>query len=305
MDYVTRQFINLTKKLRKELRVALSLLSKQIEHQNAAIREATNAAKKPEHPQNILWTQLKVPPSERYKQETKDAKKSIIELWKLWAEILGIMVVIVYTVVSVFQWRTAHDALKDAKESSAKQFAQINSQLDAMRRANDIAIANNRPWIGLVPLESGTDFNYQQGRQGAYEFAQIRYMWSFKNGGERPARIEKIRTTLETVRECDNRPNYDLKSDDPEALTFSAMNSRAIIIPGTTIRSPFVWGVRRDKWEAIKGLKLKLCMYALIEYRDVGGDQSILHRTTECQVLIAVPDNFAVGQCDNSYADAN
>ena len=50
MDYVARQFINLTKKFRKELRPLLSRLNATLEKQTEAIHESAQAAKRENSP---------------------------------------------------------------------------------------------------------------------------------------------------------------------------------------------------------------------------------------------------------------
>jgi hypothetical protein len=107
MDYVTRQFINLTKKFRKELRLALSLLNKNIEHQNAAIKEAADTAKQRQDSErpSVIRAEVHVPQSERYKQEAKDARESVVKYWKVYGEAVGILILIAYTTVAFFQLR--------------------------------------------------------------------------------------------------------------------------------------------------------------------------------------------------------
>jgi hypothetical protein len=137
MDYVTRQFINLTKKLRKELRSALLLLNKSIEHQTEAIRKADNANKQGQRAPTSR-AELYVPQSERYKQETKDTRQSIIEHWKLYAEIIGILVVVAYTTVSFLQLRELSKQYPELHTSAqaAESAAAINAEaLHSVQRA--------------------------------------------------------------------------------------------------------------------------------------------------------------------------
>jgi hypothetical protein len=127
MDYVTRQFINLTKKLRKELRDAVRSLDKALTKQSAAIKEAADASKQGQHTPT-LRTEFHIPQSDRYKQETKDARKSIIEFWKVYIEIVGILVVVAYTTVAAFQLR-----------EMTKQYPELHTSAEAARTAADVA----------------------------------------------------------------------------------------------------------------------------------------------------------------------
>lgn len=63
MDYVTRQFINLTKKFRKELRPLLAKLDRTLDKQTRAISENTKAQQEKRSPQPNVITTVDLPES--------------------------------------------------------------------------------------------------------------------------------------------------------------------------------------------------------------------------------------------------
>jgi hypothetical protein len=176
MDYVTRQFINLAKKLRKELRAAVSSLDNGLKNQSKAIRESNDANKQRNDTQSILRAEFKIPQSERYKQETKDARESIIDHWKLYVEIVGILVIIAYTTVAAFQLREMHEALVAANRSaSAAETANTNSQKQFQ--------IEERPYVWLKTGFVGKSEFFANPSGGG----QILWTFRYTNYGKSPA----------------------------------------------------------------------------------------------------------------------
>ena len=70
MDFITRQFIVLAKKFRKELRRALSDLQRALYQQSEAIREATSAYKNAKHPDFVVHAELNVPEAQQRAENT-------------------------------------------------------------------------------------------------------------------------------------------------------------------------------------------------------------------------------------------
>jgi hypothetical protein len=306
MDYVTRQFINLTKKFRRELPKLAELLHRDLKQHTEAIR-ATQKRDQQDREVQPVWLE---PVLAKYQEPVGEKKANDDRHYRVqnsirWATWSAFIAASVYAGITFYQLKTAQCALREAKKSTSEQLGKLSEQIAQLKVANQIATEGNRPWIGMVPLENGgNEFSFHQGHEGTYEFAQLRYLWSFKNSGGRPAKIMKLRTTAEWLSRCDEVPNYEFRPEHV-AVNVSTSRSHAIIIPGTTFKSLFIIGIPMEKWELVKDSKLELCVYALIEYRDVGGDQSIVHRTTECQMWVHVGDLSQFSQCNNSYANAN
>lgn len=302
MDDITWQFLLLAKRLRQEL-------IKSTHELVNAIRDNTNA--KGEHekvqPQRpILQAELQIP--EAIKTESKSDSERNYRLQRLltvgtW---LTFLAAAVYAAITAGQWSTARKALIDSNASTERQFRQIEQEITALKTANSISVANNRPWVGLAPFEhGGRDFIFQQGHDQKGEFAETRFTWNFKNSGSRPARIEKFRDTADwSTLICSERPNYNVRPPI-NALVFQSPHVHAVVLPGTYFGSAFQIGIPKDQWELIKADKVTYCAYALIEYRDVG-DDAVLHHTSECQQVVFVPNaEPRVEQCDNTYAKAD
>jgi hypothetical protein len=146
MDYVTRQFINLTKKLRKELRAAIQSLDKGLTKQSEAIQEATEAAKQRQQAPT-LRAELHVPQSDRYKQETNDTRKTIVEYWKAYIEIVGIVILAAYTTVTALQLREMIKSTGAAEEAAAAARDAANIADATLKNAQKQFRDEQRPYI--------------------------------------------------------------------------------------------------------------------------------------------------------------
>jgi Sec-independent protein translocase protein TatA len=72
MDYVTRQFINLTKKFRKDLRKIAADLNRALHKQTEAIRESNQAAETQQSPAPEVTVLNHLPESIQVHQNAKD-----------------------------------------------------------------------------------------------------------------------------------------------------------------------------------------------------------------------------------------
>ncbi len=188
MDYVTRQFINLTKKLRKDLRAALTRFNEVTQKQTEAIKEATDARKESQYSPSVLRAEFYVPPSERYQKETDRTRHLIIEYWKLWVEIIGIIVVIAYTTVAAFQLREMIRQYPEIKKSAdaARDTAQATKDsLEKVQRAFVYLPTTVDPIINQTGKIPEASFNFQWENSGTTPTesftTHISYKW-FEKG---------------------------------------------------------------------------------------------------------------------------
>jgi len=172
MDYDNPQFIAAVKKIASAplaaIAAALHAIANGLQHQNEAIKEQTRANQDAQYTQRRVITELKAPQAEKYKQETDTAKESFIKWGTLYAEALGIIVVIAYTTVAAFQWREMRKATKastDAANTAALAlaentrqfnvtFGEIQAQTSATQKAANAAQqsliqhdADRRPYV--------------------------------------------------------------------------------------------------------------------------------------------------------------
>lgn len=202
---------------------------------------------------------------------------------------------------------SANTTLIEGRFTSAEQLRKLGEYIVQAQTANKIAFDANRAWIGSLPGPLGKDFpkelEIQEGHDASGAFVSIRYIWNFKNSGKRPGRIEKFETTGNSFYSCPSTPDYNFVPNVPVA--FGPTHSHALVIPDTEIRSVFQTAITPDKWRLIQRHRLEFCIYSHIAYRDVGGDQAVLHHTTDCRILVAAPDLTGFAECDNGYANAD
>ena len=127
MDYVTRQFINLTKKFRKELRKAL-------QDQTDAIRDATKASR--ENKQEPLPMPLPIRaelqlPEAKENERTKREKRTLgIQIWLAVVTTLAFIAAAIYAGVAASQSSTFNQQLT----AMNKTYGEIQKQTTMMRQ---------------------------------------------------------------------------------------------------------------------------------------------------------------------------
>lgn len=146
MDYVTRQFINLVKKFRREL----PKLHQDIKQQTEAIREAKDAYKQAHNTPPILRADLQIPHSIEVQTSPKD-KKTGREWYKLVIETLTLLGVLAYATITVRMWRemifTRHQA-QAAVEAAGRA---ANAAETANSNAKQQFRIEERPYVALAP----------------------------------------------------------------------------------------------------------------------------------------------------------
>jgi len=138
MDYVTRQFINLAKKFRKELPKIAELLRNDIKQQTDAIREARDAYDQGRDTPPVLRAELQVPHPIEVRTEPKD-KKTGREWFKLGVETLTLLAVIWYAY-------EAHRQFPELKKSAEG----AGSSADTAAKQEAFLEVSQRPWIEVT-----------------------------------------------------------------------------------------------------------------------------------------------------------
>lgn len=209
MDYVTRQFVNLAKKLRKDMRESL-------QKQTDAIRQATKTAQ--ENKQRPLpvplpvRAELQIPEAEKT-QKKKDYRLQIVLTVGTWAAFIA---------AAVYAGITR----REYKEMIAARH-QTDVIISATERTANAAEANNRPWLGLDNTNDRGIVPYGHPHQvipatnqtliGATvskEYIEFTLTYALRNFGHSPANAD-VRTRivdvgypkqpveiLNTVKEC-------------------------------------------------------------------------------------------------------
>ncbi len=163
MNYADPQFIAAVKKivvgLLDSIRDSIQSLSDRLlQTQEQPTKENQNAKEDRQYPPSTR-TELYIKPSERYKQEAKDTRESIVEFWKAYAEILGIFAVIAYTTFAALQWsemKAANATAAEQIDAANRTAAAAENSVTELRKQTELS---NRAWIspavGHNPLKIG------------------------------------------------------------------------------------------------------------------------------------------------------
>ena len=227
-------------------------------------------------------------------------------------------VVLGYAIFEGFAWyelNTQNIALSAANmnnsvtaDNALKVTAQEIGKLEA---ANAIAIASGRPWVGVIqPSPTGISFDLIGSAR------QFRYTWEFKNGGNRPAILKRIRTTSHWYEHsCTEHPDYSLKAIPPVDGTTHLIDADAqgetntILLPQTDSSTLLAMPIPEDIWErsllpSDDPSKLFYCIYLQIEYRDAAYPET-MHHTQSCKFIARFSDKFFFENCSNKYGLAD
>jgi hypothetical protein len=252
MDYVTRQFINLTKKFRKEIPKFAKLLSDDIKQHTEAVRETRHAYKQSRNTPPILRAELQVPHPIEVQTTPKD-KKTGREWYKLVIETLTLLGIVAYAIITVRMWREmifARHQSQLAMETSKKSADQA---LEKAKEANEIAVAGERPWVGIL-------FAIQDFQQGKAPRFTIQYL----NSGRRPAKVISSEAVPNTYTVFPKTPFYK--------KTPGNIRSAAVIVPNgvLTHSDPLPFPSDTELAELRKFPRKKTYyLYGSIEYEDV------------------------------------
>jgi hypothetical protein len=141
MDYVTRQFINLTKKFRKELRKALSDLNSALHKQTEAIRESYQVSNDKQSPLPEVTVLNNLPSSievHQNKKDTKDERNYQRFMFLVTTMTLGALVIYADLVYLQYcEMIKATNAAARTADAAQKQFE-----------------ASERPWIKILDAQT-------------------------------------------------------------------------------------------------------------------------------------------------------
>lgn len=222
MDYVTRQFIFLAKKFRKELRKGqeslhrdLTRLSDRLKNLKDAVSQQRQSDNKGNDTPAVTVTELRTQVPIRVDTKTKKSKPE----W-VWAvikgtlEIVTVIAVLVYTAVSYGNWQEQIDATNFAGIQAKKSRQALNETIKNFR-------LDQRPWIGVESY----DLNATDG--------PINVAIKFTNSGKTPAFHAAIafETSCLPLGKPEPSPSYTRRD----------AKSRSIVMP-----SGVLWGKMED-----------------------------------------------------------
>jgi hypothetical protein len=213
MDYVTRQFINLTKKLRKDIRKYASDLNGVLHKQIEAIREAYKAAetKRSSTPEVTVLNHF--PESIEVHQNAKDTgDERNYRRASFFVTSLTLGAIVVYAALVRWQYRE----MVNTRLQMQGAIDAANRSATAAETANTNAVASERPWVGMT-------FAIQDFEKSKHP----RYVIQFTNTGRRPAKVRLARGYSKTYKVFPQHPAY---LQEPGNIS-----STAVIVPNATL----------------------------------------------------------------------
>src|SRR2546421_11291089 len=119
MDYVSRQFVNLTKKFRKELRLLVLKLNDTLKNLSEAIRENAQASNVQQSPPPEVTTVVTLPASIEVHQKAADARhEKDFRLFSVLVAELTLGAIVVYSVLVERQYREMIKATGAAQQAN-------------------------------------------------------------------------------------------------------------------------------------------------------------------------------------------
>jgi hypothetical protein len=186
MDYVTRQFINLTKKFRKEWRVLLELLRKDIQEHTRAIRDSKETTK---HNQNAepkikLSAELHTPKEVETDRNRRDDRQYGIQ------RLLAIGTWGAFIAAAIYAGLTYHQ-IRVTKRQFAESQRVSKEQFDTAQKASLSQFhQSERPYVWVKSGELGTpEFVLDKTPATGADLTTGQVVWTFHvtNYGKSPA----------------------------------------------------------------------------------------------------------------------
>jgi hypothetical protein len=291
MDYVARQFINLAKKLRKELRKSLSDLSSALYKQTKAIRESSERQDNKESPRQEIVAIVNLPESVEVHQNECDTRtERRYRNRTLFVSALTLIAIVIYAVLVYLQYREMINATGVAQQTlveSRRNRLQAEKALDAT--INQFHL-DQRAWLGpseiLPPAfnEKGKLVFLKEGEQASFSCLII-------NSGKTPAKhvIQRASYISIPLKEA-FVPRYP-----------GTPSNVGVIQPNQKMRmqTPNTERVTTSIINGITTGTFRLYVFGSVTYEDVFGNA---HHTTYCLYLFKDLTNFV--PC-STYNDAD
>jgi len=295
MDYATRQFINLTKKFRKEFRLLFSKLNSALDKQTNAISEATKAAQTQQRiHEKVDVTVTNFPEAVETRKSaadrTSDSQQHNRLLLVQWLTFLAI---VIYAVLVYLQYRemiNATGATQQAVQESRFNRQQAEKSLAATVQQFQL---DQRAWVGPEQIANtlGDDKKTLTG---------IGFI--LRNSGKTPALNVEYHCSINAItvpyRTLPPVSSYTFKY--PGETKKGPLGSRAVIQPNMTVT---IWPqnvLTAEQISAVRAGTVIGYMYGLITYDDVFKQ----HRHTAKFCVYFEPDFWGTHSCP-TYNDTD
>jgi hypothetical protein len=200
MDYVTRQFINLTKRLLRESRKAFTSLGIDLHHIKNAIQSIDKNARanqQKEQPKIEVVALVHQPEGAETKRKAEYDRAQRRDRIRLAVEWLTFFAVVFYGYMAVRQWREQISARHQTQGAIEAANRSATASESANADAEEHFSRDERPYVGLnsFPTPSGETAgpkntgNYVAGEHDPADANKSFFTWSlhYKNFGKSPA----------------------------------------------------------------------------------------------------------------------
>jgi hypothetical protein len=158
MDYVTRQFIELTKKFRKELRAYVLELKGALDEQTGAIRESakTDQREQTPPPDVIVQVHQHFPDSIEINQKAKAAQYEWnYKFISVSVAAASVGIIVIYATLVYWQYREMIKATIATKQAVVEAKLNRRQAETAYQASVEQFHVDQRPWIGVVDSRIG------------------------------------------------------------------------------------------------------------------------------------------------------
>ncbi len=150
MDYVTRQFINLTKKFRKELHKYSSDLNSALHKLTEEIRESHQAAERKQSITPEITSHIHLPESIEIHKSQADAKTERgYQKATLWISALTLAAIAIYAVLVYLQYQEMIDATGTEQQALVETRRNRLQSEKSLKATIDQFHLDQRAWIGV------------------------------------------------------------------------------------------------------------------------------------------------------------
>jgi hypothetical protein len=291
MDYVTRQFINLTKNFRKDLRKALAELRQALQQQTRAIdnhykREEQRQAA---HPSIQVFAELHTPEDVERHRTSNEERQYRLQFWNAVGTWGAFLAVAIYAGITFLQWWDFNKSIGlsqiIARQARVQAIAAVESAKAAKIAAEvaQFSVEAERPWIGPNGIEASP-----VGNDGLAVAAHI------INSGRSPAYIFNAQW---------NHGLYKILPDSPEYLKKQGthpLSGTYILVPNHDVRwKADQFTLTQQEMRDMQAGKVGLYFYMKVDYRDLRTKE--VHHTHMCWAFEGIK---VIGACNEyNYAD--
>jgi len=292
MDYVTRQLVNLTRKLREEVRNSVSDLSNALQKQSKSIDEAKESYRnQAEKPQAVVATaEVHFSPDVERQQRAEQNKARLLQEIIAFAAVGAFFAAAFYAYIAYFQWRemiAATDAAQQSVFESRRNRIQAGKALDATVQQFHL---EQRAWIGvdnfsIKPLVPNQKLHVEG---------------KITNSGKTPAFNTTMAITMHFAEKSEDISKFAVSPRRAKAPK-EIIPSAAVLFPGNpkTVMSESSFALDKNAIQEINARHRLVYIFGEIGYTDAF---SASHLTTFC--VLYDPPNNDFDPCD-TYNSAN